>query len=48
MGRINENTTELDAGNDESGEYQVEAICDSVFYIRESEKHLPELYYLFF
>ena len=37
--------TELDAGN--SGEYKVEAIWDSVVYVRESTTgHLPGLYYL--
>ena len=40
--------TELDAGND-SGEYEVEAICDSAVYARKSESgHLPGLYYLVF
>ena len=38
---------EFDAGNDESGEYKVEAIQDSAVYARESESgHLPGLYYL--
>ena len=41
------NVAKLDARNNESGEYKVEAICDSAAYIRESEtSHLPELYYL--
>ena len=48
-GRVDKNgTTELDAGND-SDEYKVEAICDSIVYARESESgHLPGLYYLVF
>ena len=38
---------EFDAGNNESREYEVEAIRDSVVYARESESgHLPGLYYL--
>ena len=46
-GRVDENATELDAANDESGEYEVEAICDSAVYAKESESgHLPGLYYL--
>ena len=47
-GRVDENATELDAGED-SGEYEVEAIRDSAVYARESESgHLPGLYYLVF
>ena len=46
---MDENTTELaelDVGKD-SGEYEVEAICDNAVYARESESgHLPRLYYL--
>ena len=39
--------TELDAGDNEGGEYEVEAIRDSAVYARESESgHLPGLYYL--
>ena len=37
---------EFDAGDDESGEYEVEAIRDIAVYARESEGHLPGLYYL--
>ena len=44
-GRVDENATELDAGED-SGEYEVEAIRDSAVYARESAGHLPGLYYL--
>ena len=45
---MDENATELDAGED-SGEYEVEAIRDSAVYARESESgHLPGLYYLVF
>ena len=41
-----ENTEELDTG-DNSGEYKVEAIQDSAVYARESElDHLPDFYYL--
>ena len=46
-GRVDENATELNAGKD-SGEYKVEAICDSAVYARESAGHLPGLYYLVF
>ena len=47
-GRVNdENAAELDAGDNESGEYEVEAIRDSAVYARESKSgHLPGLYYL--
>ena len=46
-GRVDENATELDAGNNDSGEYKVEAIWDSAVYARKSESgHLPGLYYL--
>ena len=38
---------EFDAGNDESEEYEVEAIRDSAVYARESESgHPPGLSYL--
>ena len=38
---------EFDAGDDESGEYEVDAIQDSAVYARESKSgHLPDLYYL--
>ena len=48
-GRVDEEVRqiEFDAGDDESGEYEVEAIRDSAVYARESESgHLPGLYYL--
>ena len=45
-GQVDENTTKLGAGNDESREYKVEATRDSTVYARESKSHLPELYYL--
>ena len=47
-GRVDENdAAEMDAGDNEDGEYKVEAIRDSTVYARESESgHLPELYYL--
>ena len=46
-GRVDKNVTELDAGNNDSGEYKVETIRDSVVYARESESgHLPGLYRL--
>ena len=34
---MDENATELNAGDDESGKYKVEAIRDSAVYARESE-----------
>ena len=38
---------EFDVGDDDGGEYKVEAIWDSAVYARESESgHLPGLYYL--
>ena len=50
--RVDENgieLAELDAGNNEGGEYKIEAICDSAVYARESKSgHLPGLYYLVF
>ena len=46
---VDENTTELDIGKNDSGEYKLEAIRDSTLYARESESgHLPGLYYLVF
>ena len=46
-GQVDKNATELDAGNDDNGEYEMEAIQDSAVYARESESdHLPDLYYL--
>ena len=36
--RVNKNNAaELDAGNNEGGVYEVEVICDSVVYTKESE-----------
>ena len=47
-GRLdNENTAELDADNNESGKYKIEAIWDNAVYVRESKSgHLPGFYYL--
>ena len=46
---VDENdVTELDAGNNKSKKYKVEAICDSAVYARKSVGHLPGLYYLVF
>ena len=46
-GRVDENAIELDVGNNNSGEYKVEAIWDSAVYAKKSESgHLPGLYYL--
>ena len=47
-GRLDENNAaELDAGDNDSGEYKVEAIWDSAVYAKESESgHLLVLYYL--
>ena len=46
-GRVDKNGTELDAGDSNSGEYEVEVIQDSAIYAKESESsHLPGLYYL--
>ena len=39
---------EFDAGDNDSKEYKIEAIWDSVVYTRESESHLLGLYYLVF
>ena len=47
-GRVDKDATKLDAGNNKSEEYKIEAICDSAVYIRESANHLPGLYYLVF
>ena len=47
-GRLDENATELNTGNDESGEYKVKAVCDSTVYAKESKDHLLRLYYLIF
>ena len=43
---MDKDTTELDANDNESGDYKVEAICNSVVYARESAGHLPGFYYL--
>ena len=48
-GRVDEEVRqiEFDAGDNDSGEYKVEAIRDSSVYLRESESgHLSGLYYL--
>ena len=46
-GRVDANATELDAGDNDSGDYKVEAIQDSAVYAKESESsHLLGLYYL--
>ena len=46
-GRVDETTTQLKFEAGEKGEeYKVEAIWDSTVYARESEGHLPGLYYL--
>ena len=46
--RVDEDVTELDANDDEGGEYKIEAICVSAVYARESAGYLPRLYYLVF
>ena len=48
-GRVDEKVRqiEFDVGNNDSGEYEMEAIRDSVVYTSESKSgHLPGLYYL--
>ena len=48
-GRVDEEVRQMEfnAGNNDSREYKVEVIWDSVVYARESESsHLPDLYYL--
>ena len=46
-GWIDENATELDIGDDNGGEYNVEAIWDSAIYARKSElDYLPGFFYL--
>ena len=42
------NAAELDAGDNDSGKYKVEAIHSNAVYARESAGHLPRLYYLVF
>ena len=44
--RVNKKMTELDFETGNSEEYKVEVIRDSAVYNRESESHLPGLYYL--
>ena len=44
--QVDEDTTKLDTGDNESGEYEVKAICHGVIYARESAGHLLGLYYL--
>ena len=43
---VDKNVTELDASDDEGGEYKVEAIRNRAVYARESAGYLPKLYYL--
>ena len=46
-GRVSEEVPEIDAGNEDSKEYKVEAIRDSTVYANKSESgHLPGFYYL--
>ncbi len=47
-GRVDEATSklEIEGDGDDSEEYEIEAIRDSAVYARESEGHLPGLYYL--
>ena len=44
--RVDKKVMELDFEACNSEEYEVEAIRDSVVYVKESEGHLPGLYYL--
>ena len=47
--QVDENhITKLDAGNNESGDYKLVAICDSTVYAKESTGYLLGLYYLVF
>ena len=46
--QVDEDRTELDVGDNEGGEYKVEAICNSAVYAKESAGHLAGLYYLVF
>lgn len=43
---MDDNVTNLDAGNNNSGKYKVEAISNSAVYIKKSADDLSELYYL--
>ena len=46
-GQIDKNVTKLDANNNNSGKYKIEAIWNSVVYAKKSKSsHLPGLYYL--
>ena len=46
-GRVNKEVPELDAGDEDSKEYEVEAIWNSAVYANKLELgHLPGLYYL--
>ena len=47
-GQVDEDTAESDTGDNESGEYKMEGIYDSVVYAKKSAGHLPGLYYLVF
>ena len=44
--RIDKKVLEFDTGNQDSKKYKIKAIQDSAVYARESEGHLPDLYYL--
>lgn len=45
---VDKNIIELEVGNNDGGEYKVEAIYDSAVYIRELAGYLLEFYYLVF
>ncbi len=47
--RVDKTTTQLEFETevrDNSGEYKIKGIWGSVVYIRESDDHLPDFYYL--
>ena len=45
--RVDKNITKLDVGDNNSVKYKVEAIWDSVVYVRKlKSSHLPDFYYL--
>ena len=49
--QIDENATklaELNTDDNDSVEYKMKTICNSVFYIRKLASHLSGLYYLIF
>ena len=46
--RVDENAMELDAFNNESGEYKKKATSNSAFYIKKLTDYLLTLYYLVF